>query len=143
MTMKKKAFENMAGKGENAGNQHFYPFSHDVFKSIKDKNHYIRIFYFVICKRFKSLLVYKAFVWYRDNPAPNDKSLAVSRMKAFSDNKSNGTQSIKFVFQRIENILGKEAAFSPFPTMFPKGFNSGASKGLTIDIHIYMTCIKI
>ena len=26
MTPKKKAFENLVGKGENAGNQHFLPF---------------------------------------------------------------------------------------------------------------------
>ena len=26
MTLKKKAFENIVGKGENAGNQHFLPF---------------------------------------------------------------------------------------------------------------------
>ena len=27
----KKPFDNIVGKGENAGNQHFLPFSHNVF----------------------------------------------------------------------------------------------------------------
>ena len=31
-------FENIVGKGENAGNQHF-SFSHDVFSPIKEKFH--------------------------------------------------------------------------------------------------------
>ena len=31
MTLKKKYFENLFGKGENAGNQHFLIFQQDVF----------------------------------------------------------------------------------------------------------------
>ena len=31
-----------------------------------------------------------------------------SRLKAFADNKSNVTKKLKFVLERVENIVGKE-----------------------------------
>ena len=40
-TLRKNAFENIVGKGENGGNQHFL-FSHKVFYSIKNRNHDFR-----------------------------------------------------------------------------------------------------
>ena len=48
-------------------------------------------------------------------------------MKAFADNKTILTQKLKFVFERVENIVGKgenagNPAFSSFPTMFSKSF---------------------
>ena len=39
MPVGKNPFENIVGKGENAGNQHF-SFSHNVFSTIKYKNHH-------------------------------------------------------------------------------------------------------
>ena len=39
----KKPFENIVGKGENAGNQHFHPFQ-QCFNAIKDKNHHVNPF---------------------------------------------------------------------------------------------------
>ena len=36
------------------------------------------------------------------------KYLALSKLKAFADDKLNVTQNIKVVFHRIENIVGKE-----------------------------------
>ena len=36
----KKPFENMVGKGENAGNQHLL-LSNNVFYPIKDRNHHL------------------------------------------------------------------------------------------------------
>ena len=38
-------------------------------------------------------------------------------MKAFADNKKIVTQELKFVMERVQNIVGKPA-FSPFSTMF-------------------------
>ena len=48
-------------------------------------------------------------------------------MKVFAEDKIYVTEKLKFVLGRIENIVGKgENAgyqhFSPFPTMFTKGF---------------------
>ena len=41
MTLGKKPYENIVGKGENAGNQHFLLF-HNVFNSIQDKYPFIQ-----------------------------------------------------------------------------------------------------
>ena len=61
------------------------------------------------------------------NSLPNDKILDQPKFKTFADDKINVTEKLKFVSGRVENILGKgENAdyhhFSPFPTMFSKGF---------------------
>ena len=48
-------------------------------------------------------------------------------MKAFAEDKTNVTQKLKFALGRVENIVGNGKknllpAFSPFPTMFSKGY---------------------
>ena len=60
------------------------------------------------------------------NPLPDDKILGLPKLKAFAGLKLNVTQNIKVVFQRIENIVGKEENagyqhFLLFPNVF-KGF---------------------
>ena len=66
------------------------------------------------------------------NPLTDDKILDRTKLKAFADDKLNVTKMIIFVFDRAENIVGKEKllvqAISPFPTMFPKGFFPRAVK---------------
>ena len=62
-----------------------------------------------------------------DLTRPNDKILDQSKLKEFADDKVNVTLKIKFVLGRVENIVGKRRkcwlpAFSPFATMFSKGF---------------------
>ena len=56
------------------------------------------------------------------NPLPNSKTLGWSKLKQFADEKINVTEKLKF--GRVKNIVGKgeNAAFSPFPPMFSKGF---------------------
>ena len=58
------------------------------------------------------------------NSLSNKKILAQSKLKKLADDKTDGTQKLKFVSGRVENILGKEKcwlpAFSPFPEMFSK-----------------------
>ena len=54
---------------------------------------------------------------------PNDKFLDWSKLKAFADDKRIKTQKLKFMSERVENIVGKGKkycllAFSPIPTMF-------------------------
>ena len=41
-------------------------------------------------------------------PLPDDKILGLPKLKAFADDKLNVTQNVKYVFHRIENIVGKE-----------------------------------
>ena len=41
------------------------------------------------------------------NFLPDNTFLALSKLKAFADDKLNVTQSIKFVFHRLENIVRK------------------------------------
>ena len=55
------------------------------------------------------------------SPSPNDTFLGWSKLKAFPDEKITKTEKLKFVLDRIENIVekGENAAF---PTMFSKGF---------------------
>ena len=40
-------------------------------------------------------------------PPPGDKIFVVSKIKALADSESNITQNIRFVFHRVENIVGK------------------------------------
>ena len=47
-------------------------------------------------------------VWEWANPLPDDKILALPKLKAFADDKFDVIQNIKVVFHRIENIMGKE-----------------------------------
>ena len=54
---------------------------------------------------------------------PNNKIMDWSKLKAFADNNLNVNEKLKIVLGRVENIVGKRLnAFSPFPTMFAKGF---------------------
>ena len=49
-----------------------------------------------------------------------------SKLKVYADDKMNVNEKLKFVFGRVENILGKGTcwllAFSLFPNKFSKGF---------------------
>ena len=49
---KKKSLENIVGKGENAGNQHFLLFPHVLYPS-QHKFLFLSHYYFVVCKCFE------------------------------------------------------------------------------------------
>ena len=73
------------------------------------------------------ILLKPGLVWERVNSLPDHKNLHCSKFKAFADINLNLAQVMEFVFDRFENIVvnGKKCwlpAFSPFPTMFSKGF---------------------
>ena len=88
--------ENIVGKGENAGNQHFLLFLHCFQKSS-------------ISVLFNSL--------------PNDKILDVTKLKASADDKLNVAQMMTSVFERVENITGKgENASHQHFLLFPQCF---------------------
>ena len=46
-------------------------------------------------------------VWEWVNYLPYDKILTQSKLKALADDKINATQKMKFMSERVENILGK------------------------------------
>ena len=52
-TLLKKPPENIVGKGENAGNQYFFPFTHSVFYLIKESFHHVSHAKIVDCKCFQ------------------------------------------------------------------------------------------
>ena len=59
------------------------------------------------------------------NTLPDDKNLDQAKSKAFADDKINVTEKLKFVFGRVENIVGKgenagHQCFLLFPQCFPK-----------------------
>ena len=57
------------------------------------------------------------------NSLSNGKILAMSKLKAFADNKLNITETMILIFYRVEKIVRKgHSAFYPFPTMFSKVF---------------------
>ena len=41
------------------------------------------------------------------NTLPNDKILALTKMKVFADDKIIVTQKFKYVLRKVENIVGK------------------------------------
>ena len=58
-TVRKKPFENIVGKGENAG----FSFSHNVFYPLQNKFKFFSHIYFVICKCFQFGLSLNFVVW--------------------------------------------------------------------------------
>ena len=57
------------------------------------------------------------------NSLPNDKILDWLKLKAFADDKKNVTEKLKFVLEKVENILGKgeNAGYQHF-LLFPQCF---------------------
>ena len=65
----------------------------------------------------------------------NNETLAQSKLKAFANDIINVSEKMKFVFGRVENILGKRRkcwlpAFSPFPKMFSETVFPGVVKSV-------------
>ena len=105
--------ENIVEKGENVHNKYFFSSFINTLFQIKIKFHFSLVSAF--CHWMLSVLTNIAW-----RPLLNDKILDWSKLKAFADDKSKVTQNLKFVLGRVENIV--LPAFSPFPTMFSKGF---------------------
>ena len=71
------------------------------------------------------------------NPVPNDSFFDWSKLKELADNKINGTEKLKFVLGRAENIVGKgENAgyqhFLLFLQCFQKAFFPGSLKVMNV-----------
>ena len=59
------------------------------------------------------------------NPLSNDNFLYLSKLKAFAYDKINLTQKLKFVLEKVENIVGKgeNAGYQHF-LLFPQCFQN-------------------
>ena len=67
------------------------------------------------------------------NPLPTDKIIDQSKMKDLADDKINMTQTLHFVLEKVENIVGKgenagNQHFLLFPQCFQKLYSSGSLK---------------
>ena len=65
------------------------------------------------------------------NSSPNDKTLDLSKFKAFADNNSDVYQKLKSALGRVENIVGKgeNAGYQHF-LLFPQYFQQASSLGM-------------
>ena len=65
------------------------------------------------------------------NSLPNNKILDWSKLKAFADNKIHVivTENIKFLLERVENIVEAENAGSQDFLLFPKCFQKASHSG--------------
>ena len=64
------------------------------------------------------------------NSLPNDKFLDWSKLKAFTDNKLNEAEKLKFVLGRVETIVGKgENAGNQHFLLFPQCFQKSSILG--------------
>ena len=61
------------------------------------------------------------------NSLPNNKILDWSKLKAFADDKINVTEKLKFVLERVEDIVGKgeNAGYQHF-LLFPQCFQKNS-----------------
>ena len=57
------------------------------------------------------------------NSLPNDKIMDRSKLKTFADNKLKATENLKFVLERVENIVGKGENAAWFPAFSPFSIN--------------------
>ena len=102
-------FENIVGKRENAGNYFYLVFEND-FILFKDR---------MILSFEKNKIILIIIL----NTVPSEKFSALSKLKSFADDNFIVVQIVQSPFDRAENRVEKgENAFSPFPTMFSKGF---------------------
>ena len=65
-------------------------------------------------------------MFFNCNSSQNDKIMDWSKLEAFADDKLNVNEKLKFVLGRVENCQKRRkcwfSTFSPFQTMFSKGF---------------------
>ena len=61
-------------------------------------------------------VLFHLFSWIGVNTLPKDEILDQSKLKAFADDKINVLKELKFVLERVENIVGngENACFQQF-----------------------------
>ena len=119
-TLKKKPFENIVGRGEDAGDQHFLLFPQCFQPYQRQKSS--KYLYFVVCKCFFLKLNFTKRLNFR---LVQTESICRPR------NKCNFTTEILVGMDRKHCRKGRKCwlpAFSPFPTMISKAFFSRFAK---------------
>ena len=110
-----------------------FSFSHNVFCPIKDRNHHFSNIEFIVSKCFQFGLGQNSIVWERVNSLPNDTILGsiMFEFKANADDKFDVAEIMGFVFERVENIVGKgeNAGYQHF-LLFPQCFQKTSFPGL-------------
>ena len=82
------------------------------------------------------------------DPLPDDKILALSKLKAFADDKINVTQNINFVFHRLKKALWEKekilvtSIFSLFHNVFKRPFSHGHQKSPLCGKGLHMSGIR-
>ena len=117
MCLQYKYFENIVGKGEIARDEQFLLFPQCFLPILRTFCHFLK---FGNC-RLTILSVEKFFVLWETfkvpvllnchmqgfNPLPNDSVLALSKLKAFVEDRLSITRNIKLICCWVENIDGK------------------------------------
>ena len=128
------------GIGRNCSFMSHFFFSHSVFKRL------------VLWTRKNQGLYRKGLRGDQTcllNSLPNDKIFDWSKLKTFADDIIKKPKMMIFVFDRIENVAGEMPkswlpAFSPFSSIFSKGFLLGVAKNLDyvvkIELNLYLIC---
>ena len=93
-----KAFENIVGKGENAGNQHFLLFPQCFLTFPKQISSFELHFDLSSANAF-SLDKFKIFSFGKESIC---QQICQWKLKAFADNKIKETAKLKFVLQRVK-----------------------------------------
>ena len=94
-----------------------YYFSHNTLYHIKESKLISNLSKFVVCR----------YQHFQVNPLPNDKILDMFKLKALADDKIKVTKKTDICFGKGKKQCGKRRncwlpAFSPFPTLFLKGY---------------------
>ena len=79
---------------------------------------------------------------------PNNKILHWSKLKGYADNKRNVRGKLKFVLERVENIVGKDENvgyhhFLLFPQCFQKLSFSGLLKVGIVWYRVKQSCLAL
>ena len=145
-TLSGEAFENIVGKGENAGNQHFLFFPTMFSTPPKAK---INI-NFDDCKLYQIDPVQNFVIWERlnhilyTNPFPHKKFLDSFKLTEFADNNFKLDENGRKFTKNVENtgVVGEERRncllrpIFPFPKVFSKDFNCSEVKTIFVINHI-------
>ena len=81
--VKRTSVENILGKGENAGNNSVFSFSHNCFVPSPPQNSIFWSHLFCRLKWFQFVSVWNIVVWYRVNQSPNISSFRDSQENVF------------------------------------------------------------
>ena len=96
-----------------------FSFSHSVFHSIKNKNCHISSICHLKCFQFGH--VQNFVVWLTVNSLPNSDIFEWSKLKAFTDDKTNVAEMLISLSDRIENIVGnRENTGNQHYLLFPQ-----------------------